>query len=106
MVSATTPNALFAVLGVSNAAAVEAKLVTIAPWLYLKLQDGEWMIMAPAATTAKEVSDRLGLTGQTENPYTGIVTRVESYFGRSATSNWQWIVAKQGEPLGTATVQG
>lgn len=104
MVSATTANALFAIFGVSNPAALEARLQNISPWLSLKLQEGEWLLIAPTSTTTKEVSDRLGITGQSETVSPAIVIRADGYFGRSAPSNWEWIATKLGVPLATTTV--
>ena len=95
------PNALFAVFAVSNADAVENRLQTIAPWLYLNVGPGEWLVVAPSATTTKELCDRIGL-GTTDNLGTGIVVRAEGYFGRAASSIWEWIATKSGAPLGTA----
>lgn len=99
-----TPNALFAVFAVTNAAeaaAVEARLVTISPWLYLNVGSGEWLVIAPTATTTKELCDRIGLG--TVNPVgSGIVVRAEGYFGRKSNSIWEWIATKQGAELGTS----
>lgn len=55
------------------------------------------MLVAPSATTTKEVSDKLGISeGEAGN---GIVLRVETYFGRTAGSTWEWITAKMGVAL-------
>lgn len=98
------PNALFAVFAVTDAtaqAAVEARLLTISPWLYLKVGTGEWLVIAPTATTTKELCDRIGL-GTVDPVGSGIVVRAEGYFGRSSKSIWEWIATKQGAELGTA----
>lgn len=93
-------NTLFSILAVSTPDAVEARLRDIAPWLYLKVAEGQWLVIAPNATTTKEISDRVGITG-TDSLSTGIVLRVENYFGRSPASVWEWISAKLGADLGT-----
>jgi hypothetical protein len=98
------PNALFVVFAVSDAEAVEKRLQGIAPWLYLNVGPGEWFVVAPSATTTKELSERIGL-GISEPVGTGIVVRAEGYFGRTSASTWEWIATKQGAELGTtATV--
>lgn len=97
-----TPNALFAVFAVSDPDAVGKRLETLAPWLYLKVGAGDWLVVAPSATTTKELCDRIGL-GTTDNLGTGIVVRAEGYFGRAASSIWEWIATKSGAPLGTTT---
>jgi hypothetical protein len=99
-----TPNALFAVFAIPDATAVEAveaRLNTISPWLFLKVGTGEWLVIAPPATTSKELCDRIGL-GTVDPVGSGIVVRAEGYFGRSSQSIWEWIATKQGAELGTA----
>lgn len=96
-----TPNALFAIMSVSAPAMVEAKLNVVPQWLHLKLQEGQWLLVAPPATTSKEVSDALGITGELPPISSAIVLRVESYFGRNPTSVWEWISAKRGAELDT-----
>jgi hypothetical protein len=44
-------NALFAVFAVTNPEAVEQRLQGIAPWLSLNVGTGEWLVIAPSATT-------------------------------------------------------
>jgi hypothetical protein len=95
-----TPNALFAVLAVSDAESIEKRLQTITPWLYLNIGDGEWFVIAPSATTTKELSERIGL-GISEPVASGIVVRAEGYFGRASSSIWEWIATKTGADLGT-----
>lgn len=95
-----TPNALFAIFDVSNSADVETRLERIAPWLHLKLQDGQWLLVAPNGTTTKEVCERIGINAGDSN---GVVVRFDTYYGRNPASTWEWIAAKQGVELGTAT---
>lgn len=97
-----TPNALFAILNASNPDAIKAEIAAIAPWLVLELQEGQWLLIAPSATTTTEVSTRLGLT-RTDSRDTGIVLRVETYFGRNYPTVWEWISTKQGAELGAFT---
>ena len=94
------PNALFAVFAVSNAEAVEARLQTIAPWLYLNIGAGAWLVVAPSATTTKELCERIGLGSDFVS--NGIAVRAEGYFGRAPTSIWEWIATKTGVALATA----
>ncbi|HZL25425.1 MAG TPA: hypothetical protein VFC39_02725 [Acidobacteriaceae bacterium] len=98
----STMNTLFAILAVSNAAALEPRIQSASPWLNLKVGEGQWLLIAPAATTTKEISDRLGIT-ETPGVSNGIVLRVETYFGRNPQSVWEWITAKKGAELGSPT---
>jgi hypothetical protein len=70
-------------------------------WPSIKVADGQWLLIAPPATTSKEVSDDLGISGEAPVISNGIVLRVENYFGRTAPSTWEWIKTKQGAELGT-----
>lgn len=96
-----TPNTLFVIFAVSDVPATEARLRNIAPWLYLNVAPGQWLLIAPSSTTTREVSERLAI-GSVENAVSGIVVRVEGYYGRSAKSTWEWIATKLGAELGTA----
>lgn len=95
-----SPNALFVVFAVSDATAIEARLQTIAPWLSLNVGTGEWLVIAPTATTTKELSERIGL-GVSAPAGRGIVVRAEGYFGRAPSSIWEWIATKTGADLGS-----
>jgi hypothetical protein len=92
-----TPNSLFVVFHVSKPSILEGKLKTIAPWLYLEIGTGVWIVVAPGGTTTKEVCEKVGIEkGNTS----GIVVRFDSYFGITSPSIWEWIAAKQGATLG------
>jgi hypothetical protein len=97
-----TPNALFVILAVTDAPAVEQRLQAIAPWLHLNVGVGEWLVVAPSATTSKEVCERIGI-GISEPVSSGIAVRAEGYFGRASSSIWEWIATKTGADLGTPT---
>jgi hypothetical protein len=90
-----TPNALFAIISVANAAALELKLHALSHWPSIKVADGQWLLVASSGTTSKEISDRLGITGDAPPVSNGIVLKVESYFGRNPQSTWDWIRAKK-----------
>lgn len=98
-----TSNALFVVFAVADAVAVEKRLQAIAPWLYLNVGAGEWLVIAPSSTTTKELCERIGL-GVSSPASSGIAVRAEGYFGRASSSVWEWIATKTGADLGaTAT---
>lgn len=94
-----TQNSLFAIFHTAKPEIVDEKLATIAPWVSMKLEPGQWLLIAPFGTTTKEVSERIGIdTGLA----TGIVVRFDSYFGVTQPSIWEWLASKQGVALGTA----
>jgi hypothetical protein len=96
------PNALFVVFAVSDKEAVEKRLQSISPWLSLKVDAEAWLVIAPSATTTKELSERIGL-GVSDPVGNGIVVRAEGYFGRAPSSTWEWIATKTGAELGSTT---
>jgi hypothetical protein len=95
------PNALFAIISVSNPASLEARLQETSHWPSIKVSDGQWLLIAPSGTTSKEVSDALGISNNTPVVSNGIVLRVENYFGRNPQSIWEWIKTKKEAELGT-----
>jgi hypothetical protein len=96
-----TPNALFAIINVGSPSVIAEKLETLHAWPHLKVAEGQWLVIAPAATTSKEVSEGIGITGPDPVASNGMVLRIESYFGRTAGSTWEWIRNKQGAEIGT-----
>jgi hypothetical protein len=96
-----SPNTLFAVFAVSEPVALEPRIQAIAPWLYLKVAEGQWLLIAPSTTTTKEVSEKIGISIP-EPVSIGIVVRIEGYFGRGPASTWEWISTKLGADLGAA----
>ncbi len=96
-----TLNTLFAVINVSDTDAMSERLKSIAPWLHYELQSGEWLIIAPNGTTTQEVSEKVGFVGPGKD--TGIVLRIDSYFGRNYQAVWEWMATKQEADLGVAT---
>ena len=55
----------------------------------------QWLIAAEG--TAREVSDKLGITG-VEPPLIGssVVFGISGYFGRASSEMWEWIATKLG----------
>lgn len=50
-----------------------------------------WLVAADGVT-AKDVSDKLGMTDGTVG--SGIVLTTAGYFGRAPTNVWEWMTAK------------
>jgi hypothetical protein len=95
------PNALFVVFAVGEVEPIEKRIQGIAPWLYLNVGSGEWLVIAPSPTTTKELCERIGL-GVSAPVSSGIVVRADGYFGRASSSIWEWIATKTGADLGTS----
>ena len=99
IVSMATQNSLFAIFHTTHPELVEERLSSIAPWLSLKIEDGQWLLIAPIGTTSKEVCERVGIDTGLAN---GIVVRFDSYYGLTQPSIWDWLSSKQGVVLGNA----
>jgi len=95
-----TPNTLFALFHVANVSGVEERLKSLSPALSLKVGDNSWFIITPSTTTTKELSDKIGITGGEVS--TGIIVRVENYWGNTSKATWEWITAKMGAPFDAA----
>jgi len=81
--------AIFVLFRVSDAARARAQLARLYPNNHLDLDDA-WLISATG--TAKDVSDRLGLS--TENTWSGIIFKMDNYYGRAPSDLWDWIKDK------------
>jgi hypothetical protein len=93
-----TPNTLFAIIDVSEPAALKTRMLDIGSWPSLELQEGQWLLVAPNATTTQEVAEKVGLGGI--GTAKGLILRVENYYGRNYQTVWEWITTKQGAILG------
>jgi hypothetical protein len=88
-------NTLFVVVSDPENAGLGVTIAQTFPEDYLLLRPGQWLIAASG--TAREISDKIGLTpsGTTGS---GIVLAVSGYYGRGSTQIWEWIAAKIGKP--------
>jgi hypothetical protein len=90
--------ALFVVVALQNSAQAIGKSIAdnFADDFY-EVEKDKWFV-ATTLVTAKQVSDKLGITTDDKLPVppilTGIVVRVGGYFGRGSTDMWEWIAAK------------
>ena len=99
---------LFAIVAVSDAEKMAAKLVVEFPDTHLKVGTGQWLLVGESSMTTTEVSHKLHITSETDtppddSPGTAIVLSGSNYFGRASRNIWEWITAKLG---GTDIVAG
>jgi hypothetical protein len=93
-----TSNTLFAIFAASKPIDLGAKLESTYPGMYLKVAEGEWLLVAPSSSTTKEISDILGITDNSVSQ--AIVVSTAGYFGRASVSIWEWIATKTGATSG------
>lgn len=66
------------------------------PENFFDLGNNEWLVSAKG--TAKEISDRLGITneppGTQSRAGNAIVFSMDNYYGRAATNIWEWVKTK------------
>jgi hypothetical protein len=90
-------NNLFALIDASNPAAIAQRLAsTNLPFAILSqpISGNSWFLITRSAITTEEASAALGITDGSNG--SGILVRVENYYGRANTSIWEWIAAKRG----------
>ena len=87
---------IFVIFRVANPATMEARLVQDFPNDHLVIVPGQYLVSAVG--TAKDVSDKLGITdGPTGS---AIVFRMSSYYGRATSDEWDWIKTKSEQASG------
>ena len=98
-----TQNNLFALIDASNPSAIAERLgSTGLPFaiLHQPISSTSWFLITRSAITTEEVTNALGIIdGSTGS---GVVVRVENYYGRANPSIWEWIVAKRSVLLDSA----
>lgn len=83
---------IFAVLSEPENVALAAKIAAMFPDDNLSIRPGEWLIASIG--TAKEMSDKLGVTDGSNG--SAIVLATSSYYGRASNQVWEWIASKMG----------
>jgi len=86
---------IFAIVGATEPAKLAAALNANFPANYIKIPPGENYLVAVSpkiAATAKEVSDRLGITDGSNG--SAVILNVAGYYGRSSPQIWEWVAAK------------
>ena len=94
--AAAAPNTVFALFAATNPGAVQLAINSSRyPFAMIaqKVSGDSWFLIAPSATTTKEVSDALGITDGTNG--SGVIVRVDTYYGRANTAIWEWLSAKR-----------
>ncbi len=70
------------------------------PGKHLILAPGQWLVAASG--TAKDISDKLGITNDLPDAIpivpTGQVFSISGYFGRAPNNVWEWIAANWKTP--------
>ena len=69
---------------------MEAALQKNYPNDHLAVGSGQWMLVAEG--TAKEISDKLGISDGTAG--SGVIVSTSGYFGRAESNVWEWLTAK------------
>ena len=83
---------VFAIFRVAQPAKMEAALATHFPENHLKVGDGEWLVAGHG--TAKDISDKLQITGTDSKTGAAIVISIANYYGRATSEIWDWVKSK------------
>lgn len=87
---------IFAVIAADHPVELESKIAAEFPNMNLSVGPGQWLLVGPSSLTTQELSKRL--TVSSDDSVSGaIVLSVNSYFGRTPVSVWEWLLAKMGD---------
>jgi len=81
---------IFAIVAGDNPKALGAAIAQNYPSGHFQLAEGQWLVVDNG--TAKEVSDKLGITSGERGG--ALVIAMAGYFGRKPANLWEWIMAK------------
>lgn len=87
---------IFAVLGDPSNTKLAAVIEGTFPGNCLQIRAGQWLIAASG--TAKDISDKLGVTPEGGSG-PAVIVAVAGYYGRANNQIWEWFVAKMGKPI-------
>jgi hypothetical protein len=65
--------------------------------LHQAISSDSWFLITRSGITTEELTAALGITDGVSG--SGIIVRVENYYGRANTSIWEWVAAKRDVPL-------
>jgi hypothetical protein len=68
------------------------------PGNFYPIERGKWLVVAEG--TAREISDRIGITSDPHKVPSGMVFAASGYYGRASSEVWEWIAAKLGGHIG------
>lgn len=83
---------IFVIFNVSSPEKMGPAIMAAFPDDCFELKNGEWLVSAKG--TAKEVSDKIGISADPALIGSAIVFGMEGYFGRSPANIWDWIKSK------------
>ncbi len=86
------PMSIFVIFRVSNPSKLEAELAREFPDDHRVLSEGQYLVAAKGS--AKDVSDRLKITGEGGGTGPAIIFRMLNYYGRAPTDIWDWVKVK------------
>lgn len=84
------------IAGVGNEAALEDRIARTYP-THVRLNPGPGQWLVKGSGTAKDVSDRLGITvGKPDDIPNAVVFTVSGFWGREPSNIWEWLEANWG----------
>jgi hypothetical protein len=82
---------VFAVINANKPVNLESAIIRNFPEDHLKISGTEWLIAA-RGMTAKDVSDKLGITDGSNG--SAIIFTTANYYGRAPNNVWEWLSVK------------
>jgi hypothetical protein len=89
---------IFAIVSLTplNVDALSGTVIANFPDNYFQVSPDKRIFLVSAAGTAKDVSDRLGISEGALN--SAVVFGISGYYGRAPMNTWEWIAAKLAAP--------
>jgi hypothetical protein len=91
-----TFSTLFAVMADPENVTLPKILAEVFPNDHIQIRPGQRFVAGTG--TARELSDKLKITGEPSVSGPAIVTAVSGYYGRASSQIWEWVAAKVGKP--------
>jgi hypothetical protein len=91
-----TFSTLFAIMADPDNATLPGILAEKFPQDHILIRPGQWFVAGTG--TAKELSDKLKITGDLSPSGPAVVMAVSGYYGRASSQIWEWVAAKVGKP--------
>jgi len=87
---------LFAVMADPENAILPNVLAQTFPQDHIQIRPGQWFVVGTG--TAREISDKLKITGEPSDSGVAVVVAISGYYGRASSQIWEWVAAKVGKP--------
>jgi len=83
---------IFVILSKTDNNRIETAILNNFPNDYYKISPGQWMVSVEG--TARQVSEKIGITKEEHGPGPAIILAISGYYGRWSSELWEWMKNK------------